>query len=374
MDDFCLWLKERITSSPMRWMSLAEWMEAVLYHPRWGYYMQDKKKIGKDGDYYTSSSFHPLFGQLLAEIFCGLLGTLPQDRWNIVELGGGDGRLAAAVLDAFQTRTDIYEKLTYYVVEKSPYHRKLQQDMLARNGRRVVFMDRVESLCPFSGVIFSNEFFDAMPVHSLVAQEGIWQEVGVTWDEAAGRFIEKRIPCENVLLLNLLDEWGWQPTREARVKISLDAVSWLQTLAGLMDSGYVLSIDYGYLSDGTCRPDGTVRGYRAHRLIGDVFSYPGGQDVTADVNFALLMREGKKVGLEPQWVGTQRDFLLKLGILEELSDGAGDPLSPQARKNRMIRQLVFDETGMGSRFLVLVQAKGVSLPGEMQGLKRRFTL
>ncbi len=374
-DGLYSWLKERILARPGGWMSLAEWMDEVLYHPQWGYYMQWKKKIGKDGDYYTSSSFATVFGDLLAEALCGLLRTLSVPQYHIVELGGGDGRLAASVLDAFQRHPDVYEKVTYYMVEKSPYHRHRQQETLARHRHRVAIVDEVDELAPFSGIIYSNEFFDALPVHGLVGQGDMWHEVGVTWDETSGRFVEKRVPCRDERLLSVLAEWGVRPEKESRVEISLDAVAWMQKLAQVMTSGYVLTIDYGYWSDdGRCRPDGTVRAFRAHQLTSDVWAYPGEQDVTTDVHFSLLLREGQKGGLEPVWKGTQRDFLLRLGILAELTDGINDPWSAAARKNRMIRQLVFDETGMGSRFSVLVQAKNVQLPKRLHGLKRSFAL
>lgn len=373
MDSLSALLKDTIASRPEQWMSLAEWMDAVLYHPRWGYYMRDRKKIGKDGDYYTSSALNPLFGEVLAEALCGFVTTLPPACRNIVELGGGEGRLAAAVLDALQQRPDVYETLTYYMVEKSPYHRRLQQDVLARHADKVVYVEHVQPLAPFFGVVFSNEFFDALPVHALVARDGQWMEVGVTWDDELRRFVEKCVRCQNARLLAMVDEWGVRPTADTRLEISLEAASWMEQLAKMLDTGYVLTIDYGYFSeDGTCRPDGTVRGFQAHRLMDDVWEHPGQQDVTADVNFTLLVREGKKSGLKPLWLETQRDFLLRWGILEELTDGATDPWSPEARKNRMIRQIVFDETGMGSRFLVLVQAKNVRFPSRLQGVKRSY--
>lgn len=375
VNGLAVWLRDNIRKRPEGWISLAEWMDAVLYHPQWGYYMRSKKKIGKDGDYYTSSSFASVFGVLLAEALCGLLQTLPTERWNVVELGGGDGRLARAVLDAVESEPDLYEQMTYYMLEKSPYHRRLQLDNLDRHAKRVVYVDDLEQLRPFSGVVFSNEFFDALPVHTLVAVDGSWHEVGVTWSEAEGRFVEAVRPCEDSRLLTLLEQWHGEGVASGRMEISLASLSWMKRLARLMEAGYVLTIDYGYVSaDGKCRSDGTLRGFWEHRLSGDVLARPGEQDVTADVNFAMLVREGEKRGLRPILLERQREFLLRLGILDELVADVTDPLSLEARKNRTIRQIVFDETGMGSRFFVLLQAKNVAVPRQLQGLNRTFFL
>lgn len=375
VDGLSDWLREKMAGRPEGWISFAEWMDAALYHPRWGYYMRPAKKIGKDGDFYTSSSFAPLFGALLAEALGGLLRTLPSERWNVLELGGGDGRVAAAVLDAFRRQEALYGRLTYYMVEKSPYHRQVQQGILARHQDRVVYLEDVESLRPFTGVVFSNEFFDALPVHVLLVRDGRWHEAGVMWSEADRRFVEKTLPCRDRHLLAALEELGGKTDGEGRMEFSQAAVSWMERLAGMLESGYVLTVDYGYVSDdGRCRPDGTLRGYRAHQLMVDVLVDPGEQDLTADVNFTFLVRAGEKAGLRPVLLERQRDFLLRLGILEELVDGVRDPFSPEARKNRAIRQLLFDETGMGSRFFVLLQAKNVAFPPRLHGLNRTFHL
>src|SRR5207245_6090194 len=41
-------------------------MELALYCPVYGYYEKEKDTIGRRGDYYTSASVGPLFGELLA--------------------------------------------------------------------------------------------------------------------------------------------------------------------------------------------------------------------------------------------------------------------------------------------------------------------
>jgi SAM-dependent MidA family methyltransferase len=44
-------------------ISFAEFMEQALYHPEYGYYTAARTRIGKNGDFFTSSSVHSCFGQ-----------------------------------------------------------------------------------------------------------------------------------------------------------------------------------------------------------------------------------------------------------------------------------------------------------------------
>lgn len=371
------WLRQQILASEERWLPFSKWMEASLYHPRWGYYMRPRIKVGRHGDYYTSSSVGTVFGSVLAEGLAGMLASLPSEEWVILELGGGDGRLACQILNAFQRHPSLYRKLTYFMLEISPFHRKLQLQHLIPHKDRIVYLDHLEQLTGFTGVIISNEFFDALPVHILERHDGKWEEVGVIWNEKTFSFQEERRPCRNRKLLDLLEEMAIAAEEGGRVELSLAAVEWINKLAGVLAKGYLLTVDYGYLADGVasgalCK--GTLRGYRAHQLINNPYLYPGEQDLTADVNFSLLIEMGKKVHFEPLLFESQRKFLLRLGILEELVEGAADPFSAGARKNRAIRQLLLDEAGMGERFCVLLQGKNVLLPRTFRGLSRQVSI
>ena len=47
-------------------MPFARFMELALYHPGGGYYERGRGNVGRGGDFYTSVSTGPLFGELLA--------------------------------------------------------------------------------------------------------------------------------------------------------------------------------------------------------------------------------------------------------------------------------------------------------------------
>ncbi|MGE5325816.1 MAG: SAM-dependent methyltransferase, partial [Deltaproteobacteria bacterium] len=47
-------------------MPFSRYMQLCLYHPEFGYYMQEGERTGVAGDYFTSADLHPIFSRLLA--------------------------------------------------------------------------------------------------------------------------------------------------------------------------------------------------------------------------------------------------------------------------------------------------------------------
>src|ERR1041384_4349842 len=80
-------------------ITFARFMELCLYHPQLGYYNTDRVKLGKHGDFYTSAHLGPVFARLLARHFEMLWHKLGKPaRFDLVELGPGDGWFAAELL------------------------------------------------------------------------------------------------------------------------------------------------------------------------------------------------------------------------------------------------------------------------------------
>ncbi|MEJ7679386.1 MAG: hypothetical protein WKG06_16305 [Segetibacter sp.] len=56
-------------------ISFHDFMEMALYYPEKGYYTSAKNKIGKTGDFYTSSNLTPAFG--------AMIGRQLEEMWDI---------------------------------------------------------------------------------------------------------------------------------------------------------------------------------------------------------------------------------------------------------------------------------------------------
>jgi SAM-dependent MidA family methyltransferase len=305
-------------------------MQEALYRPEFGYYMSSRPRIGREGDFYTSSDLDPIFGKLLAQYFEKL--SVGIDDFTLLELGAGKGVLARDILT--------HRRFRYKILELSPAMREYQQDVLADFD-----VEWISALPQhLSGCIFSNEFFDALPVHRFVGRGGEVREifVGENFEE-----IERR-PSVGV---------DFSLAEGQIADINLEARSWIRSIAASIDRGFHVAIDYGYMRDQFfAQPHGTLMCYWRHQAHENPYVHIGEQDMTAHLNFSDLIDEGAVSGLQLVRISSQKDFLVDLGILEEMQNLAysGDPASMQ-RLLRMKNLIIPDR--MGTRFKVLVQGK-----------------
>ncbi|HET7579789.1 MAG TPA: SAM-dependent methyltransferase [Bacillales bacterium] len=342
-----------------------QYMHTVLYHPEEGYYQKPSVKIGKTGDFYTSPSVHPVFGRTLARFFMKLIKAenLPS---VICEVGAGDGQLAKAVLEEWKKYApDSYSDLTYIAVEESAYHRKEQEKHLSSERSFVQYesLDQLQAEMPvFSGILFFNELLDAMPVRVVQEKKDQLCEVKITLDEV-GELTEVLEPCQDSRILNWMDTYGFPLQPGQRVEIPLAMTRWLEKTTEWLERGVMITIDYGYTEKEWVHPgrrEGSLRGYLRHQLMKNPLDYPGEMDLTSHIHVDAVRKIAEAKGMEPLFIMTQREFLLKTGILDflrPLSDSS-DPFSGDDRQNRAIRSLVAD-TSLGHAFYVMAQGRGL---------------
>jgi SAM-dependent MidA family methyltransferase len=308
-------------------------MEEVLRF----YYSSPRNPIGTDGDFYTSPDLDPIFGQLLAKQFEQWATEF--DRFTILELGAGKGLLARDILQ--------HRRFPYMILERSAEMRRRQQEVL--KGFDVTWIDELPA--GIDGCIFSNEFFDALPVHRIVRRSGVLKEIYVTESFTE---VEGELTPAVGALFECPGGHG-PPLREGQcAEVNVEALQWLRRIAQCLEGGYHLAIDYGYLRDElSMQPHGTVMCYWRHQAVEDPYVRIGEQDITAHVNFSDLMDEPT---LKTVLFTTQRDYLIQLGIRDEIEKlaMAGDAISMQ--RLLRIKRLILPGS-MGDRFKVLVQTK-----------------
>ena len=313
------------------------------------YYSSPRSPIGIDGDFYTSADLDPIFGQVLAKQFEQWSAGF--DEFTIVELGAGKGVLARDILQQ--------RRFPYMILERSPAMRLRQQEVLKNFDVR--WIDELPH--GLTGCIFSNEFFDALPVHRVVWRDGILKEIYVTEDfEEVERELQPSLgtlykrPNSPRSASAVARSLKYRPPLQQghTTEINLEACEWIRRIARSLDRGFHVAIDYGYLRDEFyAQPHGTLMCYWRHQAVENPYIRIGEQDITAHVNFSDLMDEPS---LETVLFTTQKDYLIQLGILNEMEKlaTAGDAVSMQ-RLLRM-KKLILPGS-MGERFKVLVQAK-----------------
>ena len=351
-------------------ITFAAFMEAALYEPGLGYYTSAGRKVGAEGDFYTSMNVHSAFGRLIAKEICRfweLLGS--PSAFTVAEAGAGGGQLALDILDAIsELNKPLYTALCYRLIEKEPSLKGSQAAFLARHGERLAWSSPEELAAGklhFTGCILSNELFDAMPVHVVeMTGEGL-KELFVGSDGES--FIERLDTPSTPELAAYLERFQVSLQPGQRGEINLAAPAWMAQAAGALERGFVLTIDYGYQTEELYAPqrkDGTLLCYHRHTSGENPYLLVGEQDITTHINFSQLMAAGEDAGLATAWYGEQYRFLLGAGLFEELIRlEAQATTEPEKIKHRLaLKKLMLPEGGMGDTFKVLIQVKGVENP------------
>lgn len=351
-----------IAAKPDHAITFREYMALCLYHPVHGYYMQERKKIGREGDFYTSSSIGTVMGDMLGDMYIRWAAEYAdQEPVTLVEWGGGDGTLARHILERVRHKQPtLYDRTELIMIEQSAYHRTLQRKQLAEH--RVRWMNERE-WCEAGAwrrvYVWANELLDAMPVHRVKMTEHGLQEIAVTWDQHEERLLEVLRPLSDEVR-SYVTRHNIQLVVGQVAEINTDAEHWINRLGKHIADGHVTLIDYGDEATEIYAPHrmlGTLMCYRNHLATADPYVHVGEQDITAHVDFTACRRAAEAAGFEEVRIETQAAYLLRGGVLDWLQDHYDpDPFSPVARRNRSIRQLLISDQ-MSELFKVMTAVK-----------------
>ncbi|MEP6698894.1 MAG: SAM-dependent methyltransferase [Verrucomicrobiota bacterium] len=342
-------------------VSFAWFMEQALYHPRYGYYSSGRCAIGCRGDYFTNVSVGPLFGRLLATQFAEMWNSLGQpDDFTVVEQGAHDGAFAHDVLAAARERApDFFAALRYRIVEPFPILRAKQTEALRGLEEKVVWTNALDDLEPFSGVHFSNELLDAMPVHLLRRSGCEWQELHVT--EADGELVFVSRPIADEKLLRQVRKIPRSAVEPYETEVNLATLDWLEILSQKLIRGYVLAVDYGYARDefySPTRTSGTLRSYARHRINPSPLHEIGHADISAQVDWTSLAERAEECGLTLAGFTDQHHFITGLISRTDFS---------VANETRALQTLLHPEL-LGTAFQFLALVKNAS-PNQLTGFR-----
>jgi SAM-dependent MidA family methyltransferase len=323
-------------------ITFAEYMRMALYEPEYGYYMTGAAKMGWEADYFTSTDVSSLFANCMGRQLFSMWKKLKRPgSFKVLEQGAGRGHLAEGVrLWAQKEAPDLYEVLEYRNEDIRGGADAVQQGRgqappLLYTNEMHISKDNIEEAKPeysrgdprgrpvSPSIVLSNELVDALSVHIVEKRGERLYEVFVDVQQD-GRFCEVLAEPSTPEVADYLDRYKipWRAFEDGwRAEINLDALRWIQRTAGLIRKGFVLTIDYGDKAKAlytAWRKRGTLLCYYKHQANEWPLLHPGKQDITAHVNFSALIDEGRKLGMRLHRFTTQRDWLLDLGIQEEL--------------------------------------------------------
>jgi SAM-dependent MidA family methyltransferase len=336
-------------------ISFGEFMDLALYGPG-GFY--DRPPVGRGAHFLTSPHVHPLFGELLLRAVLDLRDGLGRpEPLPIVEVGAGDGTLAANLLRLLEERGG--PAVDYAVVERSPGARAALADLPVR-----IIEGLGDAEHPDAMVVVANELLDNLPFRRVRGTKDGAVEIRI--DADGDGFVEVDVPCDAKLGNLAAEHWPLAPGQEVIVPIG--AMGFVDELATTLRRGYALLIDYGSARG----PSGDVHGYREHRVLENVLRDPGSADITAGVDFGTIIRRAERGGLRSLGLASQRDALLALGFAEWnavqldrqgslLAQGEGGPAT-RVWEGRGRASLLVDPDGLGRQKWLLLATDRLPAP------------
>jgi SAM-dependent MidA family methyltransferase len=346
--------------------TFAWFMEQALYHPEQGYYSSDRAQIGRRGDYFTNVSVGPLFGRLLAAQFVEMWENLGSpDNFVIVEQGAHHGDFARDVLEGARARAPVFfQALTYRIVEPFQILQDRQSQTLKELAGKVSWRRSLDELTPFSGVHFSNELLDAMPVHLISRHGDEWHEKFVTASHDELAFVEG--PLSSAVLRDQVKRIPAAARENYETEVNIAALDWIDLVSRKLARGYVLAVDYGYSRNDFYvaeRSAGTLSCFSKHKRASSPLEDVGEIDITAHVDWTSLAEHAETSGLQIEGFTDQHHFITglistKLDLVEESN----------ASERRGLQTLIHPEF-LGTTFQFLALRKNVESMIPLMGFK-----
>jgi len=343
-----------------------EFMQLALYHPQHGYYSSALgKKIGRQGDFFTSVAVGDTFGLLLSHAI--------EEKWKvlcpnhdrplvIVEQGAHDGQLARDIIAGFGSRkSSLLENLEYRIVEPRESLRRELMEMANCTGynRRLYPVQSLDDARAESGIFLCNELLDAFPVRRFVYQNRTWRDLCVIAEPESNSLsmASMEIPSDDgdFARFEKLVGPGRVFAEGYTTEFCPGLKNWVVDCSRVFEkSGCWLVIDYGFEADeyfADSRRTGTLQCYHQHRAHENPLSLVGETDLTAHVNFSDMINEAESAGLEFCELTDQSRFLTRAAKPWLLSLEGQAPNKENAARLRQFQTLTHPAM-MGRTFKV----------------------
>ena len=290
-------------------LRLDKFIDLALYQ-RNGYYLS-KKPIGRKFDFVTSPEISQMFGEIIGVYLLYHWKEKINSKFNLIELGPGNGTLFKDIERTAKILPNFFENADVNLIEINKELRKIQEKNLnyfkqskIRWSKALNFRSKLPS------IIYSNEFFDCFPVRQFLNDNNHWFERYVKFNEKENKYysINKRVISKKIL--DYLNKYKRQKIYE----VSFSRNKYFEQICKYLkkNRGICILIDYGYNKK---IKNFTLQAIYNHKKT-SIFENIGQQDISSHVNFNELIEIAKQNKLQINEFVSQRDFLIKYGILE----------------------------------------------------------
>ncbi len=299
-------------------LTVEEFVNLALYHPKVGYYKRKKNRVGKkiETDFYTSNTLGKLWGEMIIAACTNICGDQNIDQMHFVEIAAEPScSVMKGLITPFKSINTI------------------------RLGDPIKIPD--------NAIVFSNEWLDAQPFKRLTydCEQKAWHDIGITLEGDHFKEIKLSANSTNNFPKNKTNHYtiDW-PTGAKKILEQVLSIPW---------QGMFLTFDYGLSREVLIneRPMGTARGYRNHQIIKNPFVNPGKQDITCHLCWDELVNSLKYFNFNEVKLQSQESFFMhnsQKRIKQIFQDAKGMPNNQMLQLREMIHPQHF-----GTKFQAL---------------------
>ncbi len=327
-----------------------KFFENVLFNKKIGYY-ETKFPFGNKGDFVTSPGISKLFSEIIGIWLISAWSTLGKPKkFNIVELGPGDGSLTKVLIKTFQRFPEFNKAANIFLYEKSKLLENLQKKNI--DSLKVKWIKNFNRIKKGPVIFFGNEFFDSIPIKQFSRKGNLFfekhyslnknNEINEVYKKASKKDIFQIKKFKSLINLKFIEfpKLGLSELNNITKKIS-------------KLTGGLLLIDYGYL---VSKNKNTLQSLIKHKR-NNLFDNLGKADITSLVNFSLLNEYFIKNNFKVKKTVTQKFFLEKMGIIER-ANNLSQKMSFKEQSNLYLRlKRLLDTRLMGNLFKVIFAYK-----------------
>jgi len=329
-------------------MPIDKFISNLMYDKKFGYYSK-KYPFGIKGDYITSPLISRLFSEMIAIWLVNVWYEIGKpNKFNIVELGPGNGELAKVLIESFKNFDEFYKSTSIFLYERSQKQKKIQKKKI--KNKKVRWISNFEDIKKGQTIFIGNEFFDAIPIKQFENKKGSIYEKYVELDKSNSLKISLKKINNNKIFkkFKTLEKLGFIEFPKAGFK-ELDVI--IKKIKKL--GGGLLLIDYGYTHPQNKDTLQSVMKQKKNNLFNNLSE----ADVTSLVNFELLEEYFIKNRLIVNKIVSQKNFLRNIGILER-AEIISKKMSFKEKSNVFFRvNRLIHPNGMGDLFKVIFSYK-----------------
>ena len=327
-----------------------KFFENVLFDKNRGYYTSNIP-FGDKGDFLTSPGISNLFSEIIGVWLVSSWNTLGKPKkFNIVELGPGDGSLTKILIETFKRFPEFNKSVSIFLYEKSKLLKNLQKKNIKSD--KVKWIKNFINIKKGPVIFFGNEFFDSIPIKQFSKKRNILFEKFYTLNKNNDiNEIYKKATIKEIKQIR-----KFRTLKDLKFiefpKLGLNELNKVIKKISVLTGGLLL-IDYGYQE---LQNKNTLQSIFKHKR-NNLFENLGKADVTSLVNFNLLEEYFKKNKLKVKKIVSQKNFLEKMGIIER-ANSLSKKMSFKEQSNLYLRlKRLLDINLMGNLFKVIFTYK-----------------